>query len=490
MKTKGRRTNGPRSREAVASTFLAGDPDIYSGEEGARGLAKGGLLFGKPGDLRKAQKKARMFAGSHWMVEATLAAKLMFYDFELELKMGKGGRTDTDGQGRTRTGGRSDAPRSGGGERVADPRSGDARSDAEFLEAHQGELRAYVLDVWRHWLGLDSVVSFWREGGPLITLKPEQCEFVDAMGVPVLIYEPDLTEKQKEAIEPSELRERYSKKEVVIGEGKWNRAHPDLAEHYRVLRRGIRGMGFAWPKMWSVFNTLAQSADMEVGEKLLAIASKTLLRVHHKGHEIKAGVHAGKSTHFMKKEFPAQLQTDLKGKSGLIDMPANFDHKISYVWIDPKLYTGEKWESVVRRLLWWGGPAAWMVMAKGVSPFLMTMLKTEAAFERRLVKEHCEEVFFARYGRRIQLKWSNRCFQETRLAHDMLKFLLTSGPMGSGVALEEAGYDVERVREDKKGDLAMAKEMLMPVFDAAHGAEAAGKGKKGRGRPEGTPDPE
>lgn len=435
---------GKRARGDARSLCSIGEPgfDIYSGRT-TRDLVVGGV-FAKWEDKQKVFRASEGWGRRHWFVRQVNHLKLGFMNAGLKIK-------------------------------------GDLKA------AELRELTDYVGDLWRHWLLHRNAVTFWRVGSDqLVTLKLARCEYWDDMGIEILRYHPQLTEDQKKAL-PPDLRERWSKDSIVLRDPKWNASHPDQAEDYLVLRDGVRGDGFAFPALLSVFNALEQSDGMEACDGLLAEAGRLVIRLHQKGHEIKTGIKAGHSIHFWKKIWGDECLKLMKSAVGLKDITTNFDHKISYVTPDPKLYDGAKWDGVVARLLWWGGPWGNMVVAKGLSPFLLTLAKADAEAERERVARHVMDVM-AKRGLEVTLTWSNRCFQDEQLATKMLQFLTQQGMLDSRTTLEQSDFNADEVRKRKLEDIALLEKddrLLRPAFDAAHGPP-----KEGKGRPTGAKDGE
>lgn len=435
-----------RIREREGKTSCSSwrpEADIYTGK-GARDLILNGML-GKWGNRRDVFAAAAEWGRRHWFVRAVTGLRLGFMNYGL-------------------------------------------RVTGEKLEAaEEAEVRAHVGDLWRNWLLHRNAASFWRLGSEqLVSLDLQRCEYSDAMGLEVLRYDAGLTVEQRKML-PPELEARFASGPVLLRDPKWNAAHPEMAEDYLVLRDGPRGEGFAWPSLLSAFNALGQSDGMEAGDALLGEASRLLLRLHKKGHEIRSGIKAGQGIYHWSKAWSDALLKELKGKAGLSDFTTNFDHDISYVAPDPKLYDDAKWEGVERRLLWWSGPWGRMLVAKGLSPFLLPLAKTEAEAEREAIGRHVAAVMGKR-GRTVELRWSNRCFQDEQIAAKMLQFAVQQGMLDSRTTLEQANFDTDEVRARKREDIRLLDEderLLWPAYDAAHGP---GKGE--RGRPAGSKDGE
>jgi hypothetical protein len=71
------------------------------------------------------------------------------------------------------------------------------------------------------------------------------------------------------------VAERYSGKEILLD--------PEFDEYYAVLTRGMRGQGFGWPRLRTVFRTLSQNESMEVGESQLACGGRIAIIAFYNG---------------------------------------------------------------------------------------------------------------------------------------------------------------------------------------------------------------
>jgi hypothetical protein len=353
----------------------------------------------------------------------------------------------------------------------------------EWLSEKKGLITNFIHDVWREWFTLDNVVAFWwdeagyRAANPVRTLPPERCDYSDAMGIETLKFQHGLSTAQV-AMLPENLKTRYRSSIITLNE--------EHGEHFRVMKRERTGYGFGMPRMRGIFRALAQYESMEVGENLVALASRLVVRRHKIGHEIRTGPRAGLATHFYKKPTAAAIKKFYEGRVGLVDVVTNFDQTQKLEWIDPVIYDSKKWDTVTQRILKWGGPVAVMLHATGVTPFLMPLWKTEALAERETVARFVEGIINNVFAppEPVRLHWGNRCFSESRVAMDLLKFGVTQGAVSLRTFNEEAGQDHEEELERKQEEL-QHRDVLVPLWDAAHGSDP---GKDG-GRPPGASDP-
>jgi hypothetical protein len=443
--------------------------DIVTGAQNLATLSPTDLFDReRPEDLKATFKLSRNWHKQNWFVEQVNQLKAAFYNYGLRIQAADG-TTGLRDYGTTR------------GEGAAKLRKW--MEDANNREA----LLRYIDTVWDEWLLLDNVVSFWREEKEVTPylLLGETCTYSDAMGIEKLKV--DLGYKKDQLMDAGLTEEeirRYTSREILLSE-EWD-------EYYKVLTRGARGGGFCVPRLYRVFRTLSQAESMEVGETMLAYAGRLVLRFHQLGFEVKSGSNAAKQAEYLWKQKRATtIENFFKGRQGFAETTGQFDHKISYVWPDPKLYDGKKWDTIVNRLLWWAGPLGFMMMAKSISPFLLGMLKTSADKDRKRVGAHLEAVINDGFniGTKVRLSWSNRCFYDSRLAWDMVKSLIQQGPLSLTTALEESDFDpIEEAARKKEEASTSRDDELLPKFDPNHG-QRPGKNPGKAGRPAGTPDP-
>jgi hypothetical protein len=337
--------------------------------------------------------------------------------------------------------------------------------------------RRYVEDLWRDRLIYDNAITLWTDQIKPTTLPIERCEYTDALGIERLkFYSPW---RVQDFGENGTLAKRFATGTVEI--------EPSAGEHYRVLKTARVGAGLGRPSLYTVFRCLSEAESLEVGESLLAFCTRTVIRQHQLGHEIKAGPKAGQGIWFINKTREDAIKKFFQGRVGFAEAASNFDHKILYVTPDPKLFVGAKWETVLNRLVWWGGPIGFMLLNRGINPFLMPLLRQQALTERSRIAQHVEQVFRDKFGvEDLTLQWSNRCFADPRVGADLLKTGLASGPISQTSFVEEACLDPDEEKERKRKEAAEDPKLHLPIYDKDHGQKPA---QNLTGRPPGTPDP-
>lgn len=344
---------------------------------------------------------------------------------------------------------------------------------AKWRERNPDALAAldrYVVEAWEEWLTLDNVVTFWRPsfGTTPVLLKPEQCTYANVFGRDVLKARLGYSEADLKALESLSEAERRR----YLSEFELDPTGHD--EQFRVLTRTARGRGFGKPRLYSVFRTLMQAEHMEFGEAQLAFGGRSPILQDKIGFEVKSGSNAMRQADYLWKKKKAEaIIKQRQGVRGLSHEVVQFDQATGYVWVDPKAYDARKWETIQVRLCWWGGPLAFMMLSRTSNPFLLPLLKTFVLAERRRFGGYLDFVINAGFDlpKRVHVAWGDRCFTDLRLAWDMVKALMTQGPLSLTTALVEGGFD-PAAEADLKVEEANPKRRkeLLPVWDAAHGA--------------------
>lgn len=331
----------------------------------------------------------------------------------------------------------------------------------------------------------DSLVSFWRENEAPYPLESERCKYSDAMGREVMKVRLGYNSAQlKEAGFSAKLIARYSDGWLTLDEA--------FDENFRVLTRGMVGNGFGYPRMAQVFRTCSQNESMEVGESLYAYVGRVVERAHSLGWEVRTKDVGVRQTDAMWDAKRAkEIEKYWKGmQGGVAETTRNFDQKDSINWIDPKLFDAKKWETIVSRLQWWGGPLAFMLISRNLNPNFMPVLKAEIKELRAMLKPHLEHVLnkSLTIPGGISIEWTDECFADMRLLWDMVKTLVQQGPASLTTAQRFAGLDPETEADQKLAEANDAEKdkKFMPLFDAQHG-NRPGKANNG-GRTPGIGD--
>lgn len=420
------------------------------------------LSFGKESGKQAEKLKANAFQKArrwsrHWFVASILQLRQAFFNYGFTLTAAD--KKDRDKLKAWKTDAKSEKMR----EWIAD----------------------YTDDLWSEWLLLENVISFWRNASERpVLLNLEDCEYSDAFGSELLCIKHNLTTEQINKLKgwSEEEKKRLRAKNVLeIGPD-------DELFHFKVSKRARAGLGLGWPSFMGIFEALGQGESLEVGDAIMAFAGRTVWEQHKIGHEVTAGVMAGtEKFHYNKKHADAFIKA-CKGKSGHHRVTTPFDHEISFPRVDPKNFDAARYASVIERLRWWSQPLAQMIDARGITPYLLRLLKMQARPAREKMGRHLTQTLNEVFEPpcRVLPAWSNHCFVDERLASDLLKAGLAAGPISQTTFAEEAGYDPELERERKTVEAGLPKAETYPIWDAAHGVNPV-TGEM-PGKPPGTQD--
>jgi len=409
-----------------------------------------------PDDIKEGFKQARRWWKANWFVGQVINLRTAFFNHGFEL-----------------------VPREPSKKNLAKLKQW--QEDGEGVKDNTWPaVMRYVGEAVREWQLMDNLITFWRTKELPFLLPAEKVKYSDAMGVEKLWASLGHTQKDLEGgeFDDKEIK-RYSTKNILLKDPKVPGAEEE--ENYLVTTRQLRGEGLGWPELYRVFRTLSQNESMEVGEAQYAMMGRMVVEQHKIGFEARSSALAHKQANFLwDKERSDDILKLFNGAMGHLRTVTQFDHKIEHVWIDPAKYDGDKWETIVNRLMWWGGPLAWMMMAKAASPYLLDMLGKQMIHERRFyVGPHLNRVLAACGGLPCpcRVKWCEDIFRDPRLAWDQIKFLTTQGPLSLTSALQSAGRNPETEGELKEVEAGANRARFLPIFDASHGKRPGEPGK-------------
>jgi hypothetical protein len=356
----------------------------------------------------------------------------------------------------------------------------------KWAKSSRKQYRRYAREAWLEWLIQDNVVGIWRQKGgkPPVVYPPENCQLIDVWGTEMLKIRHGVTQ---DIVTTIGAFSKVEQAEFAKNPNEIKLTHDNPVFGFDVLRRERTGSGFGVPTVADIFSVAAEMVSSEVALQTLAAACRLVIEQHALGYEIKSGLHAGSKANHMAPERVDGLKKELKGKTGHIRLATNFDQKIIMAanWPDPKHFSETRFSAGMMRLAIWSMPLGQMLLGKNMNPFLMTMLRVQAAAEREFMEEHLRTIFIEGLGapENLKLRWSNQCFVEPRIAADLLKTGLAAGPISQETFTYEAGFDREDELENKEQEAKLPKSHTHPIYDAAHGPE-----KKPAGRKQGTRD--
>ncbi len=335
----------------------------------------------------------------------------------------------------------------------------------------------FAEDVCNEFLLLDFVPGVWNDTqGYASTVLPEQTEFIDTLGVPLLYYTHGLSAQDITKL-PAEMQDRYKKNKTIL-------FNSEEGEHFKVLKRARNGDGYGIPSLYSILTLLSEVGSKQEGMAAMAYFMRRATRHHKLGHEIKGGDRAGKPLHFWNEKRAKAVMLAWENKVGATDFTSNFDHETTYPWPDLKVFDELAFKGSDKRLNNWGGAVMLMLQAKGVMPYLTTLLRAQATLDRQKLTEFLSIVIFAAWKPPVPItvQFSNMIFNEARLAAEMMKFAQQCGWLSATTGKEEIGLNSKR-EESLKVEEAADKDAVAkytPMFDTSHGStpalgETAGK---------------
>jgi hypothetical protein len=438
---------GDNPQHSLCSAWIDREDSSYPWTSRLEGLAIGGTT---PEKLSKAFLGARYWS-KHWFIGSVLQLRFSFFHYGFAIK--------------------------------SEDKSA-ATAVKNWEKNNRKMYRRYARDCWREWLVQSNTVALWGDLRPPMVFRTEDCKFEDAFGIEKLTVNHRLTSSQ---IAKMKGLSRKEAAQLISGGGRMVLTHDAGGFDFAVVKREAAGWGFGWPDMMSLFDCTAQLQSLEVGDAALAQACRLVIEQHKLGHEIKAGMHSGSPAHFWTPKRQKAVESMLKGKTGHVRVTTNFDHTIDYPRPKPEAYAASRYESGITRLALWSMPLGQMVLMKSLNPYLLPLLKFQALSERDIIGEHMREVFIEALGApdSTKITWSNECFNDSRIAADLIKFGLQSGPVSQGTFLEAAGCDQETEVERKKFESNLPKEAVEPIYDAAHGKPDKGQPGRKRGTKDG-----
>ena len=129
-----------------------------------------------------------------------------------------------------------------------------------------------------------------------------------------------------------------------------------------------------------------------------------------------------------------------------------------------------------------GGRGVFLLTARGLNPHLMDMLKEEAHAEREILRPHLEHVIADAFDQtEVQVTWSDKCFKDSRLFFEMLRFAVQQGAGSLATYGESAGLDPKEERARMKEEAGAPDGEVLPRLDRSGHRDAGGTGVGGGG---------
>jgi len=368
-----------------------------------------------------------------------------------------------------------------------------------------GESLSHSIAVrtWHDLLLCDNaVVSWMKTSDSPRTLALEDCDYRNDLGIPILkwthrIPADQVRELRRVMAESGKLTrsqldlfvQRYTRTEgnIQIQDPKWNEAVPELADYFSIVTALPDAPGFVRPSIVGLFPACDQFQSMESGEAGLGWLSRNSWEQHSLGYEPQAQYGTGKTSPDPKRMLA--VKKEYAGKLGARFIVTPFDHKITSVWVDPKYFTAEKWDTFLKRASIWGGPMAYLLLTaqQGTASTQLGLLKVLADESRKQMRFMLEPLLTRFAGMPVRVSWSNACFFDQRVFADLIKSAVGQGAASYttllAAILGEGSIEVEM--ENKALEQEKYEDTLAPHFDQHHGNPDPGQ----PGRPDGTLDP-
>ncbi len=339
-------------------------------------------------------------------------------------------------------------------------------------------------DVVREFLINDVCVAFWKKGEtlPAITiLNSEVLEVGWDDGKPTLklkyAAQRNLGDDAK-----ADLGERLHK---ALKDGSELIIKDDDAEYgFAVMDpRGKSGEPLSRPSVSGILDDLAYLALIDFGNWNGAWKRKDILRIWHKGYEIKNGALAGQNLYAMtRKQRNAILDAAAK-ISGAADVALNFDIEVENHFLPDEFFGDKAEKGALRRLGNWGGWAAIVVMdsvsrSEGFHKVLDGMKRDDVLYVRSEVKSFLESIWNSEdflgewYGQEATPKlspvWTMASVFSGEQINTLGRSLVENGIISPQSYRELAGFDNEEEVERLKAASA-DEEGYRPVFESRQG---------------------
>ncbi len=356
---------------------------------------------------------------------------------------------------------------------------GNAAKFEAWRKANAAAIASYRREAWLEWLRVDNVVALWRaKSNRVFRVKPERCEYTDELAIEELKYTHYLTPAQIDRLAGLTAAQKLElKTHSTITLTKEDAS----LFGFEVIKRAPVGEGFAWPTLMGAFLPASGHESLQVADAQLAFMMRRVYEQHKCGHETRYGVGAGGSANFLKKPMKEAVEKGLKGKKGAVELVTRHDHAIEQGAgrPDPKHFNATRYDGFKAQLIDWAMPLGHMLFAKTLNPYLLQFLRQLAQLERDYLKPHLEAVFERGLGAPgpVTVTWGNKCFNDSRLAFDMVKTGL-AGPLSQETFLRDIDQDPDAERARKEKEAALPKTQTMPLIVPQGAASPDRAGRK------------
>lgn len=258
-----------------------------------------------------------------------------------------------------------------------------------FGRAHDDLLDEYLVS--------SAAVAFWRtdpDPGTLPVIEVPDCEAVEYEvigGIPQITVQvarrAKLTEEHRAAMGAKMWTAVTTGKPLVIRQGK----ETEDGFAFAILKTGKTTQPLPPPALTSILDDLDFIEAVRVGDWNGAYARREIIRHTKKGAGVTSGPNAGTARGNAKY---AEIKAIIKAMSRIVgktDLATNYDQTVDWMTFPADFFNGEMMEGAHRRLIFWGGFAAGLLLKtdsqmSGLSALLYDRLRAQV------------ESFRARFG--------------------------------------------------------------------------------------------
>ena len=299
----------------------------------------------------------------------------------------------------------------------------DARDKNGVSMAGQYDFYSLAADILHEELNTSNVVCLWRKGEPLppvTVLDMEIVEYGSIAGIEriVVTYPKDEAMAKDVKDNPenaADYQDRLGEKVYLAylkgGKVTFVKDREEDEWDFEVMVGGKRRGVFTMPELVSILADLDYLELMGVGDWNLAWFRKDVIRLIKKGYKVTNGQGAGVNGVDITPRDIKQLGEGTAKINGSSTVPANHDTDWSYLTVAPENFDPKQVESVIDRLMQFGGIEAVVLLGSfsqqnGAAPSLMRNARTLAFARRDRIENLLRRIFAADEFRK--LNWGAR----------------------------------------------------------------------------------
>lgn len=229
-----------------------------------------------------------------------------------------------------------------------------------FARLHNDMLEEYLVN--------NSVCAFWRKGTepgmlPIIEVPDiENVKYETLGGIPQITVTVPVNRRISDSLKP------------VIGEKMWDcikqgkklviAKKGDNSEEYdfEILKDGKSTGGIPAPRITGILDDLDYIEAARCGDWNGAWTRREILRHTRKGSGVSSGPNAGTARNNAKNGEIKAILAQMSAIFGKADVATNWDQEISYLLFPAEFFNPAMVESALRRLVFWGGFPALLLL--------------------------------------------------------------------------------------------------------------------------------